>query len=326
MLPSFRLIAATFLCGFFVVFAGLRLAASLNDIHEGLPVMAAHAAPVSITPVADREARRGLSSVPVMYDMRFAVSPVAPTLIRVAPTLLDRPSSPLAIAPSEDVTKESTVAAIQTDAPAAEAPAVIQDAPDEAQAPKAPAIAAIDSQAKHGVGLGWPAAEAPAAAVETAAAPAAKDASVEQQMAALPSTEETLTSPEPETPAAEPPPAEVPAIDSPADDSAAVPAPSAEASPEPAVAPQPATTSSKGAKPVAKKRHASRAARKAPKTAKPAVVAPPLAAAAAAAPRAKAKTARQRHIRTAARRVVPTATPFGTSSGGFAVPPIGAQQ
>ena len=77
MLPSFRLIAATFLCGFFVVFAGLRLAASLNDIHEGLPVMSAHAAPVSITPAADREARRGLSSVPVMYDLRFAVSTVA---------------------------------------------------------------------------------------------------------------------------------------------------------------------------------------------------------------------------------------------------------
>ena len=55
MLPSFRLIAATFLCGFVVVFAGLRLAASLNDIHEGLPVMAAHAAPVSIAPTADRE-------------------------------------------------------------------------------------------------------------------------------------------------------------------------------------------------------------------------------------------------------------------------------
>ena len=30
MLPSFRLIAATFLCGFVVVFAGLRLAASLQ--------------------------------------------------------------------------------------------------------------------------------------------------------------------------------------------------------------------------------------------------------------------------------------------------------
>ena len=76
MLPSFRLIAATFLCGFVVVFAGLRLAASLNDIHEGLPVMAAHAAPVSITPAADHEDGRGLSSVPVMFDLRFAVTPV----------------------------------------------------------------------------------------------------------------------------------------------------------------------------------------------------------------------------------------------------------
>ena len=70
MLPSFRLIAATFLCGFFVVFAGLRLAASLNDIHEGLPVMAAHAAPVSITPVADREARRSLRRG--AHDVRHA--------------------------------------------------------------------------------------------------------------------------------------------------------------------------------------------------------------------------------------------------------------
>jgi len=57
MLPSFRLIAATFLCGFVVVFAGLRMAVSLNDIHEALPVMAAHAAPVSVTPSADSEAR-----------------------------------------------------------------------------------------------------------------------------------------------------------------------------------------------------------------------------------------------------------------------------
>ena len=99
MLPSFRLIAATFLCGFVVVFAGLRMAASLNDIHEGLPVMAAHAAPVSITPAADREARRGLAAVPVMYDLRFAVSTVAPTLVRVAPTVFDRPAPPLAIVP-----------------------------------------------------------------------------------------------------------------------------------------------------------------------------------------------------------------------------------
>ena len=72
-----------------MVFAGLRLAASLNDIHEGLPVMAAHAAPVSITPVADREARRSLAGT-VMYDMRFVISTVAPTLVRVPPTVLDQ--------------------------------------------------------------------------------------------------------------------------------------------------------------------------------------------------------------------------------------------
>ena len=84
MLPSFRLIAATFLCGFVVIFAGLRMAVSLNDIHEGLPVTAAHAAPVSVTPAADSEARRGLAAVPVMYDLRFAVSTVLPAVVRVA--------------------------------------------------------------------------------------------------------------------------------------------------------------------------------------------------------------------------------------------------
>ena len=102
MLPSFRLIAATFLCGFVVVFAGLRLAASLNDIHESAPVMAAHAAPTSMAPAADREVRRGLSSVPVMYDLRFAVSTVSPALVRIAPTVLDRPAPPMIIVPPED--------------------------------------------------------------------------------------------------------------------------------------------------------------------------------------------------------------------------------
>ena len=103
MLPSFRLIAATFLCGFFIVFAGLRLAASLNDIHEGLPVMAAHAAPVAINPVADGEARRALAAMPMMFDLRFAVTTVAPTLIRLPPTVLDRPAPPLSIVPPDDV-------------------------------------------------------------------------------------------------------------------------------------------------------------------------------------------------------------------------------
>ena len=103
MLPSFRLIAATFLCGFFVVFAGLRMASSLNDIHEGLPVMAAHAAPVSIAPVADRDMRRGPSAMPVMFDLRFAVSTanLAPTPASLTWPTFDRP------APAADAEKRA---------------------------------------------------------------------------------------------------------------------------------------------------------------------------------------------------------------------------
>jgi hypothetical protein len=157
MLPSFRLIAATFLCGFVVVFAGLRMAVSLNDIHEGLPVMAAHAAPVSVTPAADSEARRGLAAVPVMYDLRFAVSTVSPTVVRV-PTVFERPAPSLAIIPPQDLTEpaketpepESTVAAIQPDAPmsaAADAPAIL-DSPAEAPKSETPTVAAIEPQAR----------------------------------------------------------------------------------------------------------------------------------------------------------------------------------
>ena len=109
MLPSFRLIAATFLCGFVVVFAGLRMAVSLNDIHEGLPVMAGHAAPVSVTPAADSEARRGLAAVPVMYDLRFAVGMVSPAVVRVVPTVFDRPAPPLAIIPPQDLIEQNLV-------------------------------------------------------------------------------------------------------------------------------------------------------------------------------------------------------------------------
>jgi hypothetical protein len=196
MLPSFRLIAATFLCGFLVVFAGLKLAASLNDMHEGLPVMAAHAAPTSIVPAADRETQRGLLAAPVMYDLRFAVSTVAPTLVRVAPTVLERSALPLAILPPEDVAKEAplaatpeaeaakpeaAVAAIQFEAPVIETPAEVTDAP------KAPAAS-------------WPAAEAPPAADKSAAI---------EPLAAL-GTEEPLTNSEADTAAVEPPSDPVP--------------------------------------------------------------------------------------------------------------------
>ena len=144
---------------------------------KALPVMAAHAAPVSIAPAADREMRRGLASVPVMYDLRFAVSTVAPTLVRVAPTLIDRAPFPLAILPPQESAPESAPADANDAAPAEstvaaiepETPAVIPDAPAEPLAPKAPELAAIDTQAKPDATANWPTAETLAPETKTAA-------------------------------------------------------------------------------------------------------------------------------------------------------------
>jgi hypothetical protein len=228
MLPSFRLIAATFLCGFFVVFAGLRLAASLNDIHEGLPVLAAHAAPVSITPVADREARRGLAAVPVMYDLRFAIGTVAPTLVRLPPTVLDQPSPPLSIVPPEDVDRESslnaapdaepgkeaikqaepetTVAAIPPAAPVIPESAVVPDAP---ALPEAPAVAAIDARASPDTAADRPAAETPTPVTQATAneppsmpAPAIEESLPNLESGAAPAETPAAPEPDPRSPAA----------------------------------------------------------------------------------------------------------------------------
>jgi hypothetical protein len=137
MLPSFRLIAATFFCGFLAVFAGLRLAASLNDFHEALPVMAAHAAPVTVSPAADREARRGVSSVPMMYDLRFAVSTMSPALVRATPSVFDRLAPPLSIVPSEDIAAD-TPAMAEPEPPQPERTvAAIPELPDVAEPPPA---------------------------------------------------------------------------------------------------------------------------------------------------------------------------------------------
>jgi hypothetical protein len=298
MLPSFRLIAATFLCGFFVVFAGLRLAASLNDIHEGLPVMAAHAAPVSITPVADREARRGLAAVPVMYDMRFVISTVAPTLVRVPPTVLDQPAPPLSIVPPEDVDREgslyaapefepgkeavkeaepeATVAAIPPTAPVITESAVVPDAPAAPPAPEAPAVAAIDSRANPDTIAEHPAAEAPALVTPATAN--------EPQVAPAPAIEESP--PNSEAGAA---PAEIPAAS--------------------ATGPEPKPRSPAAALPAPK-----------PQAAKP--------QAAKSLPRARVKVARKKHTRVA-RRAAPTnrlENTFGSSNAAFATLPGIAQR
>lgn len=226
MLPSFRLIAATFLCGFVVVFAGLRMAASLNDMHEGLPVMAAHAAPVAAVPIADYEMRRGQSTVPVMYDLRFAVSraALAPTLVAATPLMetpatLDRPA--LSLAPPADFIREApapvaveaalaeperAVAAIQPEPPVIEppvaaAPAVVPSIP-ETPKPEAPAVAAIDPQpAPLPEPAAAPTPEAvPANSAPAASIPEAKTAAIEPQ--ATPEPEPTAVAAEP--PASEP--------------------------------------------------------------------------------------------------------------------------
>lgn len=224
MLPSFRLIAATFLCGFMVVFAGLRMAASLNDMHEGLPVMAAHAAPFAAAPIADHEMRRGQSMVPVMYDLRFAVSraALAPTLIAAtplteAPVALDRPAQPLSLAPPADFIREApapiapaaaeaapaeperTVAAIQPEPPAIEtpvatAPAIVPPI-SETPRPEAPAVAAIDPQpapspepAAAPAPVAVPADPAPVASIPEAKTPEPKTAAIDPQAEAEPET------------------------------------------------------------------------------------------------------------------------------------------
>lgn len=146
MLPSFRLITATFFCGFLIVFAGLRLAASLNDFHEGVPVLAAHAAPISIA-MADTDPRHGSQSGSVTFDLRFAVSPASPSLAatptpaaiigRAAPLLPVVPVAEHVIAP----------AAIPDDAaPAASAPAAVPAANPDVAPAATPTVAPAQPQ------------------------------------------------------------------------------------------------------------------------------------------------------------------------------------
>src|SRR5262245_59095161 len=138
MLPGFRLIAITFCCGFLVVFAGLRVAASVNGLHRAMPVMAAHAAPVTAGAVADPDLRRGQSAVPVMYDMRFAIGGAVPASAG-AQLVIDRAPSvmmplvilpPIAIEAERNATPEADVAVVAALAPQPaakpEPPAVIE--------------------------------------------------------------------------------------------------------------------------------------------------------------------------------------------------------
>jgi hypothetical protein len=121
MLPSFRLIVATFVCGFVMVFAGLRMAASPSDIRRALPVLAAHAAPLRITSAVGREDGRGIPSVPLIFDARFAVTPVPVALALPAPPISETPlPPPVSDVPSEDLAVEAPVPVVIKAEPAKE--------------------------------------------------------------------------------------------------------------------------------------------------------------------------------------------------------------
>ena len=139
MLPGFRLIAATFLCGFFVVFASLRLVTSLHNVHGALPITAAQAAPMPTTDIDSEAMRRSQAAMPAMYDLRFVVSvashaPVpermaAPAIDRAAPVVL-----PLVITTSlqegagED---QAPTATVEIEQPAMPAPDTAEVEPPE---------------------------------------------------------------------------------------------------------------------------------------------------------------------------------------------------
>lgn len=151
MLPSLRLIVAGFLCGFVVVYAGLRLATSLNAIHQAFPITVAQAA---LAPSVGTSTTR--AAVPLLYDMRFVASAAAsaPVFASVMPEALERVMPPPF--PADDVRKDqdappepgTTVAAIDpAPAPAVElAPLNPQPEPPLATAaikPTAPAVAKL---------------------------------------------------------------------------------------------------------------------------------------------------------------------------------------
>lgn len=170
MLPSLRLIAITFCCGFLVVFAGLRLAASVNGLHRAMPVMAAHAAPVTAGAIADPDLRRGQSAVPVMYDMRFAVGRAVPAAAGAQPVIDRAPSvmMPLVILPPIAMEAERNTA------PEADPAVMAALTPQPAAKPEPPVVIGIPLPEPATVDLSLPPQpKTPSPAVAALAAPAA---------------------------------------------------------------------------------------------------------------------------------------------------------
>lgn len=110
MLPSFRLIAATFLCSFFIVFVGLRLAATSRVASE--TTGASNMLQLQLTGAdAGAEMRRLDRNAPVVFDLRFAVGAMPPASVPSGLTLhaidrakresgIDFPEQPAVVPPA----------------------------------------------------------------------------------------------------------------------------------------------------------------------------------------------------------------------------------
>jgi hypothetical protein len=104
MLPGLRLIAVSFLCGFVVMFVGLRAVFSLNIVHASLPVMADQAA--QSAPAGMIEPRGAPSAMPALYDLRLVANTVAPQLAILTMPIVERvPPEPAPLI--EDAFEES---------------------------------------------------------------------------------------------------------------------------------------------------------------------------------------------------------------------------
>ena len=109
VLPSFRLIAATFLCSFLIVFVGLRMAATSRVASE--TTGASNALPLQLTGAdASADMRRLDRNAPVVFDLRFAVGAMPPASVPSGLTLhaierakresgIDFPEQPAVIPP-----------------------------------------------------------------------------------------------------------------------------------------------------------------------------------------------------------------------------------
>jgi hypothetical protein len=87
VLPSFRLIVATFLCSFLIAFFGLRMAVTprFSTDTAGRP---AAPLPLQLTGAdAGADMRRVDGNAPVVFDLRFAMGATAPTSVPSGLTL-----------------------------------------------------------------------------------------------------------------------------------------------------------------------------------------------------------------------------------------------